>query len=135
MIAVRTTGLRTIETIYWMGAKIKAGKPIEPVRQWDPYEYEAIPAAESISLLLESFSKSGLSKWVGVTALLIAPPYKVSMVQGIITNFHQPASTLLLLVAALTGGDKWKKIYQHAMENNYRFLSYGDSSLLMAEQI
>ncbi len=135
LIAVGTTSLRTLETLYWMGVKIKAGKPIEAVSQWDPYSFTPIPPSESIGLLLEAMIQAGLSKWYGVTSLLIAPPYQTALADGLITNFHQPGSTLLLLVAAVTGKDHWKEIYRHALDNEYRFLSYGDSSLLETKRL
>ncbi len=135
LIAVGTTSLRALESLYWLGCKIAAGAVDEQqpeVGQWEPYagEHAVISAAEALSAISKYMNGKGLQRLVCRTSILIAPPYKLKMARGLITNFHQPQSTLLLLVAAIAG-DGWRKIYEHALENNYRFLSYGDSSLLL----
>ena len=133
LVAVGTTSLRTLESLYWLGVKIKREAPavIPTLQQWDPYQLDAtnISLQESLEILINWLEKRNLDRLVTQTALLIAPGYSIKTINGLLTNFHQPRSTLLLLIAALVG-EEWKKIYTHALENKYRFLSYGDSSLL-----
>lgn len=135
IIAVGTTCTRTLETLYWLGAKIMQGVCLKDVGldQWDVYE-EPLCNTEcerslSLKALYEELKKSNTDTLICQTSLLITPGYSFRVVDRIITNFHQPKSTLLLLVAAATGGD-WEKIYDYALENEFRFLSYGDSSLI-----
>jgi S-adenosylmethionine:tRNA ribosyltransferase-isomerase len=137
IIAVGTTSLRTLETLFWLGLKLKLKNDIQlVVSQWDAYDLKIPPnfyytdaINELISYLDTKKEKSIRAK----TALLIAPGYTIQSVKGLITNFHQPNSTLLLLVAALIG-NHWKNIYEHALKHNYRFLSFGDSSLLLRSE-
>ena len=145
VLAVGTTSLRTLETLYWLGAgllqapSVPPGKP-EPdpaellVTQWQPYEMAEAAAHISpeaaLTALLQYLETIGTNTLQARTQLLIAPGYQFRLVQGLITNFHQPESTLLLLVAALLGPE-WRTVYDHALAQNYRFLSYGDSSLLL----
>lgn len=133
LIAVGTTSLRTLESLFWIGLKLSKNIHEIELFQWDAYDLE-IPkeftykdALQTIINYLETNNQESIRT---KTQLLIAPGYKIRSVKGLVTNFHQPNSTLLLLVAALVGHD-WKKIYDHALNNNYRFLSYGDSSLLL----
>jgi S-adenosylmethionine:tRNA ribosyltransferase-isomerase len=133
VVTVGTTSLRTLESFYWLAAKIKKGKlgttDLE-VNQWDPYELESdFSPEEGLKTLIEYCNGQKLDVLMGKTQLLIAPGYKFKFANGLITNFHQPNSTLLLLVAAFVGDD-WKKIYDYALQNDFRFLSYGDGSLL-----
>jgi S-adenosylmethionine:tRNA ribosyltransferase-isomerase len=134
VIAVGTTSLRTIESLYWMGVKahLKPESTLQEleVSQWDPYELPEISKHASLTALQTWMSTNELNKLVCKTGILIAPPYMLKLSGGIITNFHQPQSTLLLLVSAIVG-QKWKEIYTYALLNNFRFLSYGDSSLLL----
>lgn len=137
-IAVGTTSLRTLESLYWTAIQLQENSNLNladcHVTQWMPYEKEQIMTAnEALDLLIHHAEKNGLTQISGKTSLLIAPGYDIKMVDGIITNFHQPNSTLLLLVSAMVGED-WHKIYDHALQNNYRFLSFGDSSLLMKKK-
>ncbi|NBV30332.1 MAG: S-adenosylmethionine:tRNA ribosyltransferase-isomerase [Chitinophagaceae bacterium] len=133
LIAVGTTSFRTLESLYWLGVKValEPSDKIPVLSQWECYELEkaGLSIEQSLAALLELLRKKKLNKLVTQTALLIAPGYKMKTVDAIVTNFHQPRSTLLLLIAALIGED-WKKVYQHALDHSYRFLSYGDSSLL-----
>jgi S-adenosylmethionine:tRNA ribosyltransferase-isomerase len=137
LIGVGTTTLRTLESLYWIGVKIKLENPstMPTLQQWEPYQLavNACPLEESLISLIKWMEKRELDRVVTQTALLIAPGYSIKTVCALLTNFHQPRSTLLLLIAALVGED-WKKIYTHALENNYRFLSYGDSSLLWKKE-
>ncbi len=139
IVAVGTTSLRTIESLYWMGLKTIADFEITsediPIHQWEPYEIkqEAISTKEALESLLKWMNKNQLTRLITKTQFLIAPPYHLKVAKGIITNFHQPKSTLLLLVAAVVG-DEWKHIYQHAMDNDFRFLSYGDGCLIWEEK-
>jgi S-adenosylmethionine:tRNA ribosyltransferase-isomerase len=132
---VGTTSLRTIESLYWMGVKVfrQPDLPVHAltVGQWEPYlpDRENITASQALRALLKWLESRGMSRLVCQTAILIAPPYQLKLASGLVTNFHQPQSTLLLLVSAVVG-DKWKDIYEYALANDYRFLSYGDSSLL-----
>ena len=132
VIAVGTTSLRTLESLYWLGAAL-AHDPAAPleVSQWQPYaEGPAVAPAAALQALLDYLERTGSAAVEASTRLLIAPGYRFQLVQGLITNFHQPESTLLLLVAALLGPG-WRRVYDHALAHGYRFLSYGDSSLLL----
>ncbi|MDR0659253.1 MAG: S-adenosylmethionine:tRNA ribosyltransferase-isomerase [Prevotellaceae bacterium] len=137
IVAVGTTSVRTLESLYYLGLKIIRNKSIEPqglfATQWEPYHEETsidISVATALNELLLYMQKRGLYELWSATSIMIAPPYQFKAVNGLITNFHQPQSTLLLLVAALIGGD-WHKVYDYALNNDFRFLSYGDSSLLI----
>jgi S-adenosylmethionine:tRNA ribosyltransferase-isomerase len=148
IIAVGTTSLRTLESLYWIGAKIIAAKIIATnsnansapltldnlaVEQWDPYELmpqnELPSTAAALDALANWLNQNKLERLLTKTQIIIAPGYHFKIVDGLITNFHQPQSTLLLLVAAITNGN-WKPIYQYALENDFRFLSYGDGCLI-----
>lgn len=134
IVAVGTTSLRTIESLYWMGVKAnqKLDAPMHEleVKQWDAYELQqSLSATDSLNCLLAWLRKNKIEKLICKTQLLIVPSYDLRIANALITNFHQPSSTLLLLVAALVGKD-WKMIYDYALENDFRFLSYGDGSLL-----
>jgi S-adenosylmethionine:tRNA ribosyltransferase-isomerase len=134
VMAVGTTSLRSLESLYWTALRLK-NKPDSDwkikVSQWEPYEslYIQDSFQELMALLTEGMRARGITALTGTTGLLIAPGYSLKVAEGLITNFHQPNSTLLLLVASVIGED-WKKVYTHALENGYRFLSYGDASLL-----
>ncbi len=136
VVAVGTTSLRTLESLYWLGAALAAGAPAGPelaVGQWQPYETTAdISPTAALGALLRYLEAAGTDTLQATTRLLIVPGYRFRLVQGLITNFHQPESTLLLLVAALLGPG-WRAVYDHALATGYRFLSYGDSSLLLPE--
>lgn len=134
IVAVGTTSLRTIESLYWFGLKCKdSGFRIQDseVLQWDPYETDSENISTQVALnsLLEWMKKNKLNKLITKTQIIIAPGYKPKIAKALITNFHQPQSTLLLLVAALIGDD-WRIVYDFALENDFRFLSYGDGSLI-----
>jgi S-adenosylmethionine:tRNA ribosyltransferase-isomerase len=136
IIAVGTTSLRTIESLYWLGIKTLQNPLIEAdkltVHQWDPYEQplNSISAKDALTGLQTWMQQNNLSKLVTKTQVIIAPGYSFKIINGLVTNFHQPQSTLLLLVAALVSDD-WKKIYQYALDHAFRFLSYGDGSLIL----
>ncbi len=138
-IAVGTTSVRTLESLYYMGRKVMARADLTEeqlhVSQWEPYEGEgtqqdAVSATDALQALLDWMDRQGLSVLHSSTQIIIAPGYEYKIVKMLITNFHQPQSTLLLLVSALVHGD-WRRIYDYALTHDFRFLSYGDSSLLM----
>jgi len=134
IIAVGTTSARTIESLYWLGVKLAGQKSVSvpEVGQWDPYlqsDRALMPVKKSIEILLEFLTRNHLDRFSGETRLMIVPGYTYKIISGLITNFHMPRSSLLLLVAALAGND-WKKIYQFALEHDFRFLSYGDATLI-----
>lgn len=141
IIPVGTTTMRTLESLYWLGTLVAENKNLQPdelkVSQWLPYDSAShYTKQEALDALIEYAENHKLTKLLASTSVMIAPGYDFKMCNGLITNFHQPKSTLLLLVAALTGYDKqgqlyWKKIYDYALKNDFRFLSYGDSSLLL----
>jgi S-adenosylmethionine:tRNA ribosyltransferase-isomerase len=138
VIAVGTTSLRTLETLYWLGLQISLNKDIPAAElsldQWYAYRQPAILSIEeSLHYLLEWILKQPDKKLATKTQLLIVPGYQFMIVRGLITNFHQPHSTLLLLVAALIG-PVWKSVYTHALDHGYRFLSYGDGCLFLPGQ-
>ncbi len=136
-IAVGTTSTRSLETLYWLGVKLLSGKALHPEHtEFNQWENEGLPQdfalSESLNALIEHCQKNRLRQFRFSTSLMIVPGYRFRTIRGLITNFHMPGSTLLLLIAALVGDD-WKKVYQEALDNNYRFLSYGDSSILLPE--
>ena len=137
IIAVGTTSLRTLESLYWLGVKSLLNPEIEmlDIQQWDAYELNAneISKEAALTALMVWMNKKRVSRIFTTTQLLITPGYSFKIVKAMVTNFHQPKSTLLLLVAAAIG-PKWKACYEFALDNDYRFLSYGDANLLfMAE--
>ncbi len=135
IIAVGTTSLRTIESLYWIGMKLHQGLPLDiiAVSQWDAYKIEdTISVKSALDAIINYLYTNKLDKLITQTQLLICPGYQFKIVKGLVTNFHQPKSTLLLLVAAFIGTD-WKNIYNYALENDFRFLSYGDGCLLLPD--
>ena len=132
VIAVGTTSVRTLESLYHLGCMVIHGeKPCE-VPQWYPYtdHGQDIPTPDALRALAGYLSENGLDRLVASTRIIIAPGYRYRVVRGMVTNFHQPKSTLLLLVSAFTGGD-WRRMYSEALRERYRFLSYGDAQLLL----
>lgn len=135
VIAVGTTSVRTLESLYYIGRIILERPDISEnelkVTQWMPYEMrEEVSTEESLDAILSYMERNQLEVLCADTQIIIVPGYQFHIVKAIITNFHQPQSTLLLLISAFVG-EKWKEIYDYAMRNEFRFLSYGDSSLLM----
>ncbi|MCD8292377.1 MAG: S-adenosylmethionine:tRNA ribosyltransferase-isomerase [Prevotellaceae bacterium] len=138
-IAVGTTSVRTLESLYYIGATLMAnpdatGKALQ-VRQWQPYGKNGepavkVPVMDALQAVIAYLDRRGLDALHTSTQMIIAPGYEYKIVSGMVTNFHQPQSTLLLLVSAFVHGD-WHKIYDYALEHDFRFLSYGDSSLLL----
>ncbi|MFM9945154.1 MAG: S-adenosylmethionine:tRNA ribosyltransferase-isomerase [Bacteroidia bacterium] len=131
-IAVGTTSLRTLESLYWIGVKLDLNE-IEPfeIEKLFPYTFLKLPLTwnESLQKLKNYMTEMNLEILTAKTAIMIMPGYKFTSVKGLITNFHYPNTTLIMLVAAFIGDD-WQKVYRAALDNDYRFLSYGDSSLL-----
>jgi len=131
VIPVGTTSMRSLESLYWFGVKLLQGQSTFFIEKLFPYQQsEAISAETSIQAIVNYMEAQNIEQLIGETEIFIFPGYQFRICKGIITNFHQPDSTLILLVAALVG-DNWQKIYDFALENNFRFLSYGDSSLLI----
>lgn len=130
-IAVGTTSVRTLESLYHLGCMIADGDMSMEVPQWRPYEtHRDYTVNEALTTIIQYLDKTGQQSIVASTRIIIAPGYKFRIVKGMITNFHQPKSTLLLLVSAFTKGD-WRRMYDYALAGEYRFLSYGDASLLL----
>ncbi len=134
LIVVGTTSMRTIESLYEIGRKIIENPQISPenlaVKQWDPYDFDIVYDSKLVlEAILKYLDNHQLNSLTTSTQIMIAPGYKFKFADGLITNFHQPQSTLLLLISAFVGGN-WRKVYNHALQNDYRFLSYGDASLL-----
>ena len=134
-VAVGTTSVRTLESLYFLGEMVAENPGISPeelhVGQWAPYErVHELSTVDAMQALLDWLDRNGACKLHAHTQIMIAPGYKFRVVKAIVTNFHQPKSTLLLLVSAFIGGN-WRKVYDYALENGFRFLSYGDSSLLI----
>ena len=134
-VAVGTTSVRTLESLYFLGEKVSENPLIEEselcVGQWEPYNREhTMSTVEALTALLQWLDAKGLDRVHSHTRIMIAPGYTFRIVKAIVTNFHQPKSTLLLLVSAFIGDD-WRRVYDFALENGFRFLSYGDSSLLV----
>jgi S-adenosylmethionine:tRNA ribosyltransferase-isomerase len=138
-ISTGTTTARTLETLYWIGVKISKGHILADniyLSQYEPYEYMKLESNlpdfnQSLNDIYNYMNKNSLSRLTGRTQLFIVPGYKFRTTDMLITNFHLPKSTLILLVSAFIGKDFWRKVYNEALAENYRFLSYGDSSLLM----
>lgn len=141
VIAVGTTSVRTIESLYYMGVHLQkhpeANEDDLHVKQWDPYELsedgnlvDGITPMQAIQAIIDYLDRNGLEALHSSTQIIIAPGYQYKIVKMLVTNFHQPQSTLLLLVSAFLKGD-WRKIYDYALSHDFRFLSYGDSSLLI----
>ena len=134
VIPVGTTTVRTIESVYWFGVKLSRNSKLDAmhVMQWDPYELESLSVSteHAYQNVLQWMDEQGIELLEGDTQLMIAPGYRYHVISGLITNFHQPKSTLLLLVSALVG-DAWKECYRYALDHQFRFLSYGDSCLFL----
>lgn len=130
VIAVGTTSMRTIESLYWFGVRLLSGRTDFLIEKDDPYAVKPVEKKEALMAVLNHMNESGLRKIGGHTEIFIYPGYKFQLCDGLVTNYHMPGSTLILLVASFIGPD-WKKVYHSALENDYRFLSYGDSSLLL----
>lgn len=135
-IAVGTTSVRTLESLYHIGVTLaahpNATQEEMQVRQWQPYEaYDEIPPVVALQKILGYLDRNGMETLHTGTQIIIAPGYKYKIVKAMVTNFHQPQSTLLLLVSAFVKGNNWREIYDYALGHQFRFLSYGDSSLLI----
>ena len=134
IIPVGTTSTRTLESLYWIGMMLhEQGLELRELHmeQWYPYEsHPELTTAQALQLVLDYLEAHRLTRLEASTALMIAPSYRMRVITGLITNFHQPKSTLLLLVSALIG-DRWKEAYRFALDNGFRFLSYGDSCLFL----
>jgi S-adenosylmethionine:tRNA ribosyltransferase-isomerase len=134
LIPVGTTSMRALESLYWMGVKLLTNES-DPFRLDQHFAYQ-IPAdqqpmaTEALTAVSEYFKNTEQESIVAHTGIYITPGYPFKLCKGIVTNFHQPGSTLILLIAALIGND-WRSVYNEALQNEYRFLSYGDSSLLL----
>lgn len=137
IIAIGTTSVRTIESLYWWAVKFKQnniGYHLE-LKQNEPYQIQNnLDKIEILSHLLDEMTLNNINEIRGHTSLLIAPGYEFQIINGMFTNFHLPKSSLLLLVSAFLGYDLWKRSYDYVINNNFRFLSYGDSSLLIEEK-
>lgn len=134
VVPVGTTSTRTLESLYWLGVMLaEQGTDLRPlhVEQWFPYgDHAPMTTPEALRHVVDYLDRHGLTRLEASTALMIAPSYQMRVITGLITNFHQPKSTLLLLVSALIG-ERWKECYQFALDHGFRFLSYGDSCLFL----
>ncbi|MBN2521052.1 MAG: S-adenosylmethionine:tRNA ribosyltransferase-isomerase [Bacteroidales bacterium] len=130
VIAVGTTTTRTLESLYWLGLKILNNENDFMIHQWEPYEKKPnLSFSQSLNNIITFLTQKKQNELSASTGIMIAPGYCFMAIDALITNFHQPQSTLLLLLGALID-DKWKEVYNYALKNNFRFLSYGDSSLI-----
>ena len=140
IIAVGTTSVRTLESLYYIGIKLQANPEASSeelvVDQWMPYQEEnnRLTAAQALQNILDYLDRQQADRLVTATQIIIVPGYRFKLVNGMVTNFHQPKSTLLLLISAFVEGD-WHAIYDYALAHDFRFLSYGDSSLLLPHPI
>ncbi len=145
IIPVGTTSMRTIESLYWLGVKLAMNNgqwitghepKIMELTQWEAYDMaeQNMPAKKALQTLLGWMDENKTERILAKTRIIIAPGYQVRVAKALITNFHQPQSTLLLLIAALIGND-WRKVYDHALQNDFRFLSYGDGCLLYPKSL
>ncbi len=128
--AVGTTSVRTLESLYHIGCLIHQGEWNGEVPQWYPYSdnHPQLSVHDALTVLVKYLDDNGLDRIIASTRIIIAPGYRYRIVKGMVTNFHQPGSTLLLLVSAMIG-DAWRDVYAHALDHGYRFLSYGDACL------
>jgi len=133
ILAVGTTSLRTLESLYWIGLKLSKENSSQDqitLDQWEHLEIQGnVPVKTALEFICQYLDQNNLKALQASTRIMIAPGYPFKLTKGLITNFHQPRSTLLMLVAAFIGSD-WRKVYQYALEHEFRFLSYGDGSLL-----
>ena len=136
IIAVGTTSVRSLESLYWLGLQLENKKTFDnlpEVLQWEPYERtDLITVKKSLQNLIDFLDKTGKKELQFSTQIIIVPGYNFKIISGIITNFHQPQSTLLLLISAFLG-NKWRNVYDFALKNDFRFLSYGDSNLYLKD--
>lgn len=133
LIAVGTTTVRTLESLYWFGVQLQASPQLDRmhINQWDPYILDtSLPYTDAYANILRWMENKNTDYLDGETQLMIAPGYRYRIINGLVTNFHQPQSTLLLLVSALIG-EQWKACYRYALDHEFRFLSYGDSCLFL----
>ena len=133
-VAVGTTSVRTLESLYWFGVQLQHNRDLDymHISQWDPYTLDdcGMDYVEAYGNILAWMERNDQDDLHGETQLMIAPGYRYRTITGMVTNFHQPKSTLLLLVSAFIG-DRWKEAYRYALDHGFRFLSYGDSCLFM----
>ena len=137
VVAVGTTSTRCLESLYYIGVQCleHPQDDLKPVSQWEPYERDyQYTISESLEAIIRYMDAHKMDKLIAGTSIIIVPGFRYRVVDMLVTNFHQPQSTLLLLISAFIG-DSWKELYDHALENGYRFLSYGDSSLLFRKNI
>lgn len=135
IIAVGTTSMRALESMYWLGVKLcnEDLQELPEVGQWDPYDHYQLPSStEALNALIEYMKDRNVNMIRAKTSLIIAPGYVNRVCNGLLTNFHQPRSTLLLLVSSMVGDD-WKSIYKYALDHDFRFLSYGDGCLILKD--
>ena len=133
LIAVGTTTVRTLESLYWFGVQLQASPQLDRmhINQWNPYILDtSLPYTDAYANILRWMENQNTDYLDGETQLMIAPGYRYRIINGLVTNFHQPQSTLLLLVSALIG-EQWKACYRYALDHEFRFLSYGDSCLFL----
>ena len=137
IIAVGTTSVRSLESLYWLGLQLENGKQfssLPEISQWEPYENQPkITVRKALGNLMNFLEKTGCDSLQFSTQIIIVPGYSFKLIDGLITNFHQPQSTLLLLISAFLGME-WKKVYEFALSNQFRFLSYGDSNLYLIDK-
>lgn len=133
VVAVGTTSVRTLESLYHIGCLIFSGNWDGEVPQWYPYsqDHPALSAPDALMAVVRYLEENGADALIASTRIIIAPGYDYKVVKGMVTNFHQPRSTLLLLVSAFIGDDEWRPMYDFALDNDFRFLSYGDACLLL----
>ncbi len=136
VIPVGTTSMRTIESLYWLGVKISLKEEITGLSQWEVYDLpvQDMPAEQALTHVITWMDKNKLQQLITKTQIIIAPGYTFRIAKGLVTNFHQPQSTLLLLIAAMIGTG-WKDLYRYALEHDFRFLSYGDGCLLLPSAV
>lgn len=135
IIAVGTTSVRTLESLYHLGCMLHSGMDASTLPQWYPYSdsHPSLSVADSMTAILRHLDATGQGTFIASTRLMIAPGYRYRIVRGMVTNFHQPRSTLLLLISAFldAGADEWRRIYDYALAGDFRFLSYGDACLFI----
>ncbi len=131
IVAVGTTSMRSLESLYWFGVRLTNGNEQFHIEKLELYQEDNLPSrTQAFERIYNWMIDKGIDKLSGSTEIFIMPGYQFKVCDGLFTNFHQPGSTLMLLVAAFIG-EHWQKVYDHALQNDYRFLSYGDSSLLL----
>ena len=105
---------------------------VEKIRRTRAGGGRVVAVGTTVVRSLETATRDGeLAPFAGETQIFIFPGYRITSVDALVTNFHLPESTLLMLVSAFAGRERMLAAYRHAVEQRYRFFSYGDAMLIL----